>query len=90
MFVAHWFDNASSGAALEEGDKGIFINLLNRFQTGSYFTTGACPGQDRGVPVVSLPTSVLVALSKFFPATKKIAAQGMPTYPRLFSATPAG
>ena len=78
MFVAHWFNNALSGAALEEGDKGIFINLLNRFQTGSYFKTAACPGQDRGVPVVSLPTSVLVALSKFFPATKKIAAQGMP------------
>jgi microsomal dipeptidase-like Zn-dependent dipeptidase len=90
MFVAHWFNNALSGAALEEGDKGIFINLLNRFQTGSYFTTGACPGQDRGVPVVSLPTSVLVALSKFFPATKKIAAQGMPTYPATLQCNPRG
>jgi len=90
MFVAHWFNNALSGAALEEGDKGIFINLLNRFQTGSYFTTGACPGQDRGVPVVSLPTSVLVSLSKFFPATKKIAAQGMPTYPATLQCNPRG
>jgi microsomal dipeptidase-like Zn-dependent dipeptidase len=90
MFVAHWFNNALSGAALEEGDKGIFINLLNRFQTGSYFNTAACPGQDRGVPVVSLPTSVLVALSKFFPATKKIAAQGMPTYPSGLQCNPRG
>jgi microsomal dipeptidase-like Zn-dependent dipeptidase len=90
MFVAHWFNNALSGAALEEGDKGIFINLLNRFQTGSYFSTAACPGQDRGVPVVSLPTSVLVALSKFFPATKKIAAQGMPTYPSGLRCNPRG
>jgi microsomal dipeptidase-like Zn-dependent dipeptidase len=90
MFVAHWFNNALSGAALEEGDKGIFINLLNRFQTGSYFNTAACPGQDRGVPVVSLPTSVLVALSKFFPATKKIAAQGMPTYPSGLRCNPRG
>ena len=90
MFVAHWFNNALSGAALEEGDKGIFINLLNRFQTGSYFKTAACPGQDRGVPVVSLPTSVLVALSKFFPATKKIAAQGMPTYPSGLQCNPRG
>ena len=90
MFVAHWFNNALSGAALEEGDKGIFINLLNRFQTGSYFKTAACPGQDRGVPVVSLPTSVLVALSKFFPATKKIAAQGMPTYPAGLQCNPRG
>jgi hypothetical protein len=90
MFVAHWFNNALSGAALEEGDKGIFINLLNRFQTGSYFKTAGCPGQDRGVPVVSLPTSVLVALSKFFPATKKIAAQGMPTYPSGLQCNPRG
>jgi len=90
MFVAHWFNNALSGAALEDGDKGIFINLLNRFQTGSYFNTAACPGQDRGVPVVSLPTSVLVALSKFFPATKKIAAQGMPTYPSGLQCNPRG
>ena len=90
MFVAHWFNNALSGAALEEGDKGIFINLLNRFQTGSYFQTAGCPGQDRGVPVVSLPTSVLVALSKFFPATKKIAAQGMPTYPSGLQCNPRG
>jgi microsomal dipeptidase-like Zn-dependent dipeptidase len=90
MFVAHWFNNALSGAALEEGDKGIFINLLNRFQTGSYFQTAGCPGQDRGVPVVSLPTSVLVALSKFFPATKKIAAQGMPAYPSGLQCNPRG
>ncbi len=90
MFVAHWFNNALTGAALEEGDKGIFINLLNRFQTGSYFKTAACPGQDRGVPVVPLPTSVLVALSKFFPATKKIAVQGMPTYPSGLQCNPRG
>ncbi len=90
MFVVHWFNNALSGAALEEGDKGIFINLLNRFQTSSYFKTGACPGQDRGVPVVSLPTSVLVALSKFFPATEKIAAKGMLTYPSGLQCNPRG
>lgn len=44
MFVAHWVNNAFAGAALESGDKGVFINILNRFQTGSYFTTGGCPG----------------------------------------------
>jgi microsomal dipeptidase-like Zn-dependent dipeptidase len=81
MFVAHWVNNAFAGAALEDGAKGVFINLLNRFQTGSYFTVGACPGSDQGVSVVSLPQSLLEPLSKFFPATKSIAKQGMPPYP---------
>jgi microsomal dipeptidase-like Zn-dependent dipeptidase len=81
MFIAHWVNNAFAGAALEDGAKGVFINLLNRFQTGSYFTVGACPGQDQGVSVVSLPQSLLESLSKFFPATKSIAKQGMPPYP---------
>jgi len=35
MFVAHWINNAFAGAALEGGVKGIFINILNRFQTGA-------------------------------------------------------
>ena len=33
MFVAHWVNNAFSGAALEGGTTGTFINILNRFQT---------------------------------------------------------
>jgi hypothetical protein len=48
MFVAHWVNNAFAGAALEGGAKGVFINILTRVQTGSYFTTGRCPTGARG------------------------------------------
>jgi len=34
-------------AALEEGDKGIFINLLNRFQTGRLLQDRSLPRHDR-------------------------------------------
>jgi microsomal dipeptidase-like Zn-dependent dipeptidase len=81
MFVAHWVDNAFSGAALEGGATGIFINILNRFQTGSYFRTDPCPGPGQGEEVRSLSRPLLQLLSDFFPATKSIAGQGMPTYP---------
>ncbi|HLM32384.1 MAG TPA: Coagulation factor 5/8 type domain-containing protein, partial [Solirubrobacterales bacterium] len=42
MFVAHWVDNAFSGAALEGGDKGTFINVFERYQTGHWFRSGPC------------------------------------------------
>jgi microsomal dipeptidase-like Zn-dependent dipeptidase len=81
MFVAHWINNAFSGAALEGGIKGVFINLLNRFQTGSYFQTGPCPGPGQGVTVSVLPQSALQSLVRFFPAAKSIADSPIPTYP---------
>jgi microsomal dipeptidase-like Zn-dependent dipeptidase len=81
MFVAHWINNAFAGAALEGGVKGIFINILNRLQTGSYFQTGPCPGAGQGVTVTTLPQSVLEGLTKYFPAAKSIATEPVPTYP---------
>lgn len=81
MFVAHWVNNAFSGAALEGGKQGVFINILNRFQTGSYFRTARCPGVGQGVEVKSLPPALLAALASFFPAAKSIANQPMPAYP---------
>jgi hypothetical protein len=48
MFVAHWVDNALAGAALEGGDKGALIDIMNRRQTGDPFTTGACPEPGQG------------------------------------------
>jgi hypothetical protein len=81
MFVAHWINNAFSGAALESGSKGLFINILQRLQTGAYFTTSACPGPGQGAPVLTLPKSILAFLAGFFPAARPIAAQGMPSYP---------
>jgi microsomal dipeptidase-like Zn-dependent dipeptidase len=81
MFVAHWVDNAFSGAALEGATKGVFINILNRFQTGSYFRTSACPGPGQGVTVTTLSQALLKALASFFPAAGSIADAPMPTYP---------
>lgn len=81
MFVAHWVNNAFSGTALEGGAKGVFINVLNRFQTGSYLQTSRCPGAGQGVSVHTLSPALLAALSSFFPAAKSIATQPMPAYP---------
>jgi hypothetical protein len=81
MFVAHWVNNAFSGTALEGGTKGVFINILNRFQTGSYFETSACPGPGQGVTVTTLSPPLLKALASFFPAATSIANDPMPAYP---------
>jgi hypothetical protein len=81
MFVAHWVNNAFSGAALEGGTKGVFINILNRFQTGSYFQTSVCPRPGQGVTVSTLSPSLLKALASFFPAAASIANDPMPAYP---------
>lgn len=81
MFIAHWVTNAFAGAALESGTKGTFINILNRFQTGSYFTTSRCPEAGQGVAVTTLSQPLLAALASFFPAAKSIADVPMPTYP---------
>ena len=81
MFVAHWINNAFAGAALESGTKGVFINILNRFQTGSYFKTSRCPGAGQGVEVKTLSPGLLKALAAFFPAAKSIAGHPMPAYP---------
>jgi microsomal dipeptidase-like Zn-dependent dipeptidase len=81
MFVAHWVDNAFSGAALEGGDKGTFINVFERHQTGHWFRTGPCPDPSQGEEVTTLAPFELEVLASFFPATSEIAAEGMPSYP---------
>ena len=81
VFIAHWVDNAFAGAALEGGAKGVFINIFNRFQTGHYIRTGPCPHPEQGEEVTTLSPVEISVLTSFFPATKPIAAEGMPTYP---------
>ena len=90
MFVAHWVNNAFTGAALEGGAKGVFINILNRFQTGRYFKTGRCPGAGQGVEMHTLSKTLLGALAGFFPAAKSLAAEGMPSYPPGLQCNTAG
>ena len=82
MFVAHWVNNALAGSALEGGTKGLFINVFNAFQTGSYFKTGRCPGRGQGEEVGTLSPVELSVLSNFFPATKQLASKGFPKYPK--------
>src|SRR4051794_1581139 len=48
LFIAHWVDNALSGAALEGGDKGAFISAMQTSYTGGPFVTGDCPEQGQG------------------------------------------
>jgi hypothetical protein len=81
VFPIHWVDNAFGGAAIEGGDKGTFINVFNAYQTGHFFRTGPCPEQGQGEEMRTLTPVELQVLSSFFPATKLLAAQGVPTYP---------
>ena len=81
LFIAHWVDNAFAGAALEGGDKGAFINVFNRFQTGHYFRTAPCPHPDQGEEVEPLSPVEAAVLSVYFPATAPIAAEPPPSYP---------
>ncbi len=48
VFLAHWVDNALSGAALEGGAKGQFISAMQVEQTGTPFRTGPCPSPEQG------------------------------------------
>ncbi|MFL5831967.1 MAG: Coagulation factor 5/8 type domain-containing protein [Solirubrobacteraceae bacterium] len=90
MFVGHWVNNALTGTALEAGAKGIFINILNRLQTGAYFTTGKCPAAGQGATVLTLPASVLVSLTKFFRVAASVVGKGMPNYPPGLQCNPDG
>jgi microsomal dipeptidase-like Zn-dependent dipeptidase len=81
VFPMHWTDNAFGGSALEGGAKGIFINLLEAFQTGHYFRTGPCPEPGQGEEMGSLSPVELSVLSSFFPAAASLAQAPFPEYP---------
>jgi hypothetical protein len=81
IFPMHWTDNAFGGSALEGGAKGIFINLLEAFQTGHYFRTGPCPEPGQGEEMGSLSPVELSILSSFFPAAAPLAQMPFPEYP---------
>jgi hypothetical protein len=90
LFPAHWIDNAFAGPALEGGARGVFINILNAFQTGAYFRTEPCPRPGEGEEVTTLEPFELQVLASFFPAASGLAARGMPAYPPVASATCEG
>ena len=81
MFVAHWVDNAFTGAALEGGAKGSFISVMEALQTGHYFNTGPCPEPGQGEEVDPLGLGVLKLLVQFFPGAGDVLGVPIPSYP---------
>jgi microsomal dipeptidase-like Zn-dependent dipeptidase len=81
VFPMHWTDNAFGGASLEGGGRGTFIGVLERFQTGHYFRTAACPEPGQGETVGTLSPAELNFLAFYFPAAQPIAQETPPTYP---------
>ncbi|HEY2636119.1 MAG TPA: hypothetical protein VGI54_01920, partial [Solirubrobacteraceae bacterium] len=68
MFVAHWFDNAFAGAALEGGGKGKLISGLDRLETGRWFAVGPCPHPGMGEVAQAPSPDEAKVLAAFFPA----------------------
>jgi microsomal dipeptidase-like Zn-dependent dipeptidase len=88
MFLAHWVDNALAGAALEGGDKGVFIGALNVAQTGEFFRTGPCPYPEQGeevqpaapdplTPVVGPVTGASPEAVPVYPAGRQCNTRGL-------------
>jgi microsomal dipeptidase-like Zn-dependent dipeptidase len=82
LFIAHWFDNAFAGAALEGGVKGLFINAMNRLETGHYLRVSRCPGAGQGEQAAAPPRPVIDLVAPFFRGVARLAHLPAPTYPQ--------
>jgi microsomal dipeptidase-like Zn-dependent dipeptidase len=81
LFIAHWFDNAFAGAALEGGLKGAFINAMNRLETGHYLRVAACPLPGQGEQTVAAPKAAIDLLAPFFNGVSALSDVPVPAYP---------
>jgi microsomal dipeptidase-like Zn-dependent dipeptidase len=81
LFVAHWFDNAFAGAALEGGDKGRLIEAMNRLRTGRRFATRRCPSPGQGEEIVPITRAEIGVLLPYFPRAASLARLPVPQYP---------
>lgn len=81
FFPIHWVDNAFGGAALEGGATGTFINVLNKYETGRYFTAGKCPLAGEGEQMTSAG-HYFAGTDPLSRALDSIQAAGVPTYPK--------
>jgi microsomal dipeptidase-like Zn-dependent dipeptidase len=81
LFIAHWFDNAFAGAALEGGLKGAFINAMNRLETGHYLRVAACPLPGQGEQAVAAPKAAIDLLAPFFNGVSALSDVPVPAYP---------
>jgi microsomal dipeptidase-like Zn-dependent dipeptidase len=82
LFVAHWFDNAFAGAALEGGLRGAFINAMNRLETGHYMRVSRCPRPGQGEQPVAAPRAVIDLIAPFFRGVSELARVPVPSYPQ--------
>jgi len=90
LFIAHWFDNAFAGAALEDGTKGEFINAMNRLETGHYFRVGKCPLPGQGEHAIVAPPAILKIVVTYFPGVTPLLKAPVPTYPKALSCNARG
>jgi len=81
MFIAHWFDNAFAGAALEGGLRGAFINALNRLETGHYLRVARCPRAGQGEQPVAAPKAAIDLIAPYFNGVSALSSIPPPTYP---------
>jgi microsomal dipeptidase-like Zn-dependent dipeptidase len=81
LFVAHWFDNAFAGAALEGGDKGRLIEAMNRLRTGRPFSTRRCPSPGQGEEIVPITRPEMRVLAPYFPRAAPLLRLPIPRYP---------
>jgi microsomal dipeptidase-like Zn-dependent dipeptidase len=81
LFIAHWFDNAFAGAALEGGLKGAFINAMNRLETGHYLRVSKCPLPGQGEQAVAAPKAAIDLIAPFFKGVSALSAVPIPVYP---------
>ncbi len=82
LFVAHWFDNAFAGAALEGGLKGLFINAMNRLETGHYLRVSRCPHAGQGEEPAAPSKAVIDLVAPVFRGVSKLAGLPVPSYPQ--------
>jgi microsomal dipeptidase-like Zn-dependent dipeptidase len=82
LFVAHWFDNAFAGAALEGGLKGLFINALNRLETGHYLRVSRCPHAGQGEQPAAPSAAIVDFIAPFFRGVSRLAGAPVPSYPQ--------
>lgn len=81
LFIAHWFDNAFAGAALEGGLKGAFINAMNRLETGHYLRVARCPLAGQGEQAAVAPKAAIEVLAPYFNGVSALSVAPIPTYP---------
>jgi microsomal dipeptidase-like Zn-dependent dipeptidase len=81
LFIAHWFDNAFAGAALESGLKGAFINAMNRLETGHYLRVARCPRAGQGEQAVAAPKAAIDLIAPYFNGVSALSSVPIPAYP---------